>query len=392
MPTFNRADYIAQSVETILSQMSDEDELVVIDDGSTDATEAALAPYQDSLSYERQENAGKSAALNRALGCTDGKFVWICDDDDLLRPGVVDLMVAAIESGGFDMVFGRYTRFRIENGAWAEMGTGYWPDLSEGSIARHILEDAFVMHNASLVRRSAYEKVGPFDPRMLRSQDYEMFVRLALNGSIQFVDEVIFDQRKHEGARGPATIKHSVGKSEHIWQKYDALIFDRFTSDIPLGFFEGMFRSELPNLRTRAAQLQRATILARHGLWDAALSDWATSTTVAPDQPMTREEKAIVWRALAGKHGFGGLLGTEPMARLKALPGPFGHEIRREVSDGLLWGVRSPEKDVRDDARAFLNRTGWIGPVARWIRRRVGLTPALPDHVVEVSSVEPLPR
>jgi len=392
MPTFNRADYIAESIECVLAQMSADDELVVVDDGSTDDTKGALAPYADRLRYLRQDNAGKSVALNRAMEATGGEYVWICDDDDLLRPGAVDRMVSEIESAKVDMVFGRYTRFRMENGARVEMGQGYWPDLSRGSMARHILEDSFVMHNASLVRRAAYDRLGPFDPRMLRSQDYEMFVRLALKASIGFVDAVIFDQRKHEGARGPAAVQHAASASENVWQKYDAMIFDGFTKDVPLSFFEAMFASSTPGLRQRAALLQRGAILARHGLWDDALSDWEASVDIAPEMALSREEMDVLWRAVAGKHGFPGLLEAGPFARLQALSTtPFGEEIRREVTDGLVWGLRSEDEPVRRDARAFLTKAGWTGPVARWIKRRFGMGPSFPDTVTEVKDAPPLP-
>jgi len=391
MPTFNRADYIAQSLDAVLAQMSPDDELVVVDDGSSDGTEEAVKPYLDRLRYLRQDNAGKSVALNRAMEVTGGEYVWICDDDDLLRPGVVARMVSEIESAGVDMVFGRYTRFRIEDGARVEMGAGYWPDLGRGSVARHILEDAFVMHNASLVRRAAYDRLGPFDPRMLRSQDYEMFVRLALRATIRFVDTVVFDQRKHEGARGPAVVKHAASASDTVWQKYDAMIFDGLTRDAPLSFFEAMFAADAPDLITRAARLQRGTILARHGLWDAALTDFEASVSVAPDTPLSREEMDILWRAVAGKHGFAGLLEDGPFARLQALKSsPFGREILREVTDGLVWALRSEEPQVRADARAFLKRAGWGGPVLRWVQRRVGLDRTLPEIVTEMRQIPPL--
>ena len=84
MPTFNRADYIGESIETILTEMSADDELVVVDDGSVDHIEAAIAPYFGRLRYVRQDNAGKSVALNRGLSLTSGEYVWICADDDLL--------------------------------------------------------------------------------------------------------------------------------------------------------------------------------------------------------------------------------------------------------------------------------------------------------------------
>jgi addiction module HigA family antidote len=94
MASFNRAGFIAESIESVLAQMSAEDELVVVDDGSTDDTCEAIRPYLDRLRYQRQENAGKSVALNRGLGMTSGRYVWICDDDDLLLPGCVELLVS----------------------------------------------------------------------------------------------------------------------------------------------------------------------------------------------------------------------------------------------------------------------------------------------------------
>ncbi|MEC7399348.1 MAG: glycosyltransferase family 2 protein [Pseudomonadota bacterium] len=77
MPSFNRAGYIAESIESVHAQMQADDELLVVDDGSTDDTESAVAPYLDRLRYVRQDNAGKAAALNRAMGMTSGAYVWI---------------------------------------------------------------------------------------------------------------------------------------------------------------------------------------------------------------------------------------------------------------------------------------------------------------------------
>ncbi|MEL7519583.1 MAG: hypothetical protein AAFN48_11595, partial [Pseudomonadota bacterium] len=97
------------------------------------------------------------------------------------------------------------------------------------------------------------------------------------------------------------------------------------------------------------------------------------------------------WRAVAGKHGFAGLLEGGPFARLQALKSsPFGREILREVTDGLVWALRSEEPQVRADARAFLKRAGWGGPVLRWIQRRVGLDRTLPEIVTEMRQIPPL--
>ena len=370
MPSYNRANYIAESIESVLAQMQADDELLVVDDGSSDDTEAAVAPYLDRLRYVRQDNAGKSVALNRAMGMTSGAYVWICDDDDLLLPGAVDALVGAITQSGADMAFGRYTRFRMENGQRIDIGTGYWPDLSAGSVARHLFEDAFAMHNGSLVRRATYDRLGPFDTAMLRSQDYEMFVRIALSSSIVYVDRDIFLQRKHDGDRGPAAITHKAGKSDAMWVDFDRKIFARLRDLVPEAFFTSMFAGPDDTLRRRAGLLQRACILARHGLWDAALGDCERARAVASDTPLHPLEIAICRRMSAGKHGFAGMRATENAAALSALArtNRIGAAIAGEIYRGLFWRLRG---EAPGDRAAALKVLAKPSALVSLLRRRL---------------------
>ncbi len=386
MPTFNRAAYIAESIETIVTQMGADDELVVIDDGSSEDVEAAMAPYLGQLRYVRQDNAGKSIALNRGLDLTSGQYVWICDDDDLLEPGCVDLLVTSIESTGADMVFGRYTRFHVDNGYRIDMGTGYWPDLSSGSAHRHILEDAFVMHNAALVRREVYTRLGPFDPEMLRSQDYEMFTRIAFSCAIKYVDRMVFLQRKHPGDRGPAAIVHGSGKSNEVWERFDRRIFERMRDLVSLDFFVSMFDSPDAALARRAGLLQRACILARHGLWADALSDCALATSACASHPLHPLEIDICRRMTAGKHGFAGLLGAGNAAAIRRLvrQSRNGRAILGEISRGLLWRLRSDDGDVRQAALCHLLRAPNPANLVAQI-----LTPGKSDKVSHLREREP---
>lgn len=357
MPTYNRAHFIVESLRSILGQMGDHDELLVVDDGSTDDTAAVVAGVDRRIRYIRQDNAGKSVALNRALAATDGAYVWICDDDDLLRPGVVELLHQRLDGADLDFVFGRYTRFRDDNGTRIDLGTGYWPDLSAGSLPRHVLEDAFVMQNAALVRRRAYDKVGPFDETMLRSLDYEMFVRLATSVRCDYVDHVIFDQRKHEGARGPAQVLHAAADSAKVWNEYDRRIFDRLQSSLPLAFYQAMFDGDSDVLGQRAALLQRACVSARHDLWGNAITDWKRAVAeFGRAGDLSAVESAICRRTVAGKHGFGGALAPDALAELLVLwrAGGVGRQIVGGLLDGLLWRFRQPEAEHREAARQLI--------------------------------------
>ncbi|KWV90947.1 glycosyltransferase [Erythrobacter sp. YT30] len=348
MPTYNRSDYISEAIGSITGQMGEDDEIIVVDDGSSDATPAVLAGFGDTITHLRQENAGKSVALNGAMDRASGEFIWICDDDDLLCPNAAATLLNLIEASGADFVFGRYAKFTHRKGARVDLGMAHWPELSEGSVARHILEDAFVMHNATLARRSLYERVGPFDPAMLRAQDYDMFVRCAMRGRAAFTDELIFWQRKHEGARGPSAMLHAAGQSNTVWQDYDARIFERVYANVPLSFFEGMFAAEDKALVKRAGLLQRATVMARHDLWEHALTDWTNACEVR-DASLTPAETEICRRAMAGKHGFAGALEPDVLTGLHALKakGDLGAAIVRELVEGLVWRMRDPDEANR---------------------------------------------
>ena len=376
LPTFNRAAYIGESIEAIRAQMGPADELLVIDDGSTDGTAAVVAEFEG-VGYVRQDNAGKSVALNRGMAQTSGEFVMICDDDDVLRADTVAPLLATLETSGAGFAFGRYSRFTTDAaGSWNDLGTGYWPDLGSGSLLRHILEDAFVMQNAALVRRSAYDKVGPFDETMLRSLDYAMFVRLALAVPAAYLDRYIFDQRKHEGARGPASALHAASASDQVWREWDRRIFSRLHARMPIEGYEGLFESSDPVLLRRTVLLQRACVNARHDLWQDAVADLEAAATAAPGTALGATEADTAGRILNGKHGFPGALVPEIVPRLKALAGARGPggQIVDAMLSGALWQLKSP---LPAEAAAFRQLAfGLVGPMHTFVLlavRKLGL-------------------
>ncbi|TPG16498.1 glycosyltransferase family 2 protein [Sphingomonas koreensis] len=378
LPTFNRARFLSTSINAILTQMQDSDELLVIDDGSDDDTAAVVGAFGPQVRYTRQENAGKSIALNRGIAMTSGEFIMICDDDDVLKPEVVPLLVEALQAGDAAFAFGTYSRFRDVAGRYVDFGTGYWPDLSHGSLTRHILEDAFVMQNAALVRRCAYEAVGAFDETMLRSLDYDMFVRLAVRFRSIYVDRHIFRQRKHEGDRGPAKALHAAASSDEVWRTYDARIFVKLYDQFPLGRYAAMFTGSDERRTHRAALLQRACVNARHDLWHWAIDDLEAAAQVVPDLPLSPTERAICGRILNGKHGFRGALDAEIAARLKRVlhNGAAGRVIIRAMLADALWRLRdvadaSARRSMRTLALMLIGGTGLAKLVIARIANRM---------------------
>lgn len=387
VPTYNRSAFLGEALAAITAQMGDADQVLVIDDGSIDATPEVARSAGPRVRYIRQDNQGKSSALNRGLAETSGEFVWICDDDDILRPHAVAALTGALDDGAVDWAFARYTRFQDDgDGTRRDLGTGYWPDLSAGSLVRHILEDAFVMQNAALVRRSAYAAVGPFSTAMPRSLDYEMFVRLAVARPCAYVDTIAFDQRKHPGDRGPAAQRHAANSSEDVWRRFDSRIFANLYEYAPLSFFEAMYECSDGSVPRRAALLQRGAIMLRHDCMEQGLTDLAAAAGQSA-AALDPGEAVICRHVLAGKNNPAMLWERGLAQSLRALSdgSRVGRQIVGEILAGMRWRLRRDPIGRWSSFRGMISAGGAVGAVHAMTR------PALMHRAAGIAERDRLP-
>src|SRR5271163_2738812 len=97
VPVHNGEQTIARAVESALSQDFDDNEIIVVNDGSTDSTREALAPYRGRIKQIERAKAGPSIARNTGIEAARGKYVAFLDADDAWLPGKLDALVAALE-------------------------------------------------------------------------------------------------------------------------------------------------------------------------------------------------------------------------------------------------------------------------------------------------------
>src|SRR5437868_2002167 len=93
IPTYNSASFLSQSIESVLQQTYDNFEVIVIDDGSTDNTEAVLSDYKDAIHYIKKNNGGPSGARNLGIAEAKGEFIAFQDSDDLWLPEKLQLQM-----------------------------------------------------------------------------------------------------------------------------------------------------------------------------------------------------------------------------------------------------------------------------------------------------------
>jgi len=234
IPTFERADLLGQAIESALAQTHGNHEILVIDDGSADATGAVAARYVPAVGYLRQENRGKAAALNFGLAAATGDAVLVLDDDDLLPPSALADHAKALDGDPrADFSYGRYVRFTgasppNPDKLWDEEPT---PIRDPRRLAVRLMERCFLPHPAWAVRREAQRRAGPYDETLKRSQDFEMIVRLARGNEGAFVDARVLWQRRHVALRGPAGERTLVDHSIDKWIAYDAAFFRKLDQE-----------------------------------------------------------------------------------------------------------------------------------------------------------------
>ncbi len=206
VPTFNRADFLRESLASIIGQSKPPRQIIVVDDGSSDHTAAVAASFGDRIEYLHKRNGGKASALNLALEHAVGAAIWIFDDDDLADPDALRRLATALEASpevGF--AFAHYDNFRIDPDGSRHDYPAAPPRFEADDLFCALLERCFIFQPALLVRRECYDAVGPFDTGLTRAQDYDMLLRLALRYRGTHVPEVAFHQRAHEGPRGSAS-------------------------------------------------------------------------------------------------------------------------------------------------------------------------------------------
>jgi len=113
MPAYNREKYVAEAIDSVLSQVFTDYELLVIDDGSTDKTLQVLESYGPRIKVLRQANQGPEVARNQAAAVAQGKYLLLLDSDDLLLPGALatyDRIIRTFHSP--PLIIGAMTNFQ----------------------------------------------------------------------------------------------------------------------------------------------------------------------------------------------------------------------------------------------------------------------------------------
>jgi glycosyltransferase involved in cell wall biosynthesis len=178
IPVYNQAHYLPCAIRSVLAQTFTHWETIIVDDGSTDNTQAVAARYVNSnIHYLYQVNQGLSAARNAGICAARGDYLAFLDSDDELEPGFLHFCLAALtEDKALAAV---YTQIRFIDGAGNVLPLVGGRSLSGESFRQQLLQGGFFPPVSVLVRTDVVREVGLFDVQLSGSADWDLWLRIS---------------------------------------------------------------------------------------------------------------------------------------------------------------------------------------------------------------------
>lgn len=191
VPSYNRADLLPRAIDSLLHQTLRPNQIIVVNDASTDNTAKILAPYRDEIMVlNHPVNLGLSSARNTGLQHASGDVISLLDSDDILLPTSIEKRLSLLESLPDISVVYSDVMLVDEQAKVIARFTDVVPPPRPSDNAFQVLTLYNIMPvHGFMFRRSCLDKVGTFDTQLRQLEDYDFWLRMASHFRFQYLDE-----------------------------------------------------------------------------------------------------------------------------------------------------------------------------------------------------------
>jgi glycosyltransferase involved in cell wall biosynthesis len=207
IPTYNRSALVVEAIESVLAQTQPVTQIIVADDGSTDATPDVVGRYGSRVQYVRQTNKGPGAARNLGIRHATGDLIALLDSDDLWVPRKMEQQLEFLRANpSVEFLFGNMAIVRSASDPDI-------PEIKDPAIHRYLVAHAtnlealfeqllienVVPTSSVVMTRACVQRIGFFDEHLRIAEDLDYWLRVTRQCQCGFLDAVVERRRRHEG-------------------------------------------------------------------------------------------------------------------------------------------------------------------------------------------------
>jgi len=197
-PSFNQAEFIRATIESVLAQDYPRVEYIVMDGGSTDQTSAVVSEYASRLTWISEKDRGQAHAINKGFTRARGEIVAWLNSDDILLPGAIAKAVDAFASAPKQVggIYGEGYLMDRKGGI-----SRRFPDTEPFNLWKLVYLSDYILQQSTFFRRSAVEDVGWLDESLHYALDWDLLIRLGKRFGLHYVPEYFGALREYPEAK-----------------------------------------------------------------------------------------------------------------------------------------------------------------------------------------------
>ena len=195
IPTFNRAEFILKTINSILEQTIKVDEIIVVDDGSTDNTKQVLKNFN--IKYIYQENKGVSSARNRGIKESKNSWIAFCDSDDIWHKDKLEKQINFHNDNPHILISHTNEIWKFNDKIIKQKKHQLKP---RGYCFKDNLESCKIGASTLLVNKSILDDIGLFDESLKACEDYDLWLRILQKYELGLCEEKLITKKAgHKG-------------------------------------------------------------------------------------------------------------------------------------------------------------------------------------------------
>ena len=200
MPVFNGEKFVEKSIKSVLSQTHEDFELIIVNDGSSDASAGVIKKFSDSrIKYFHKRNGGAASARNLGMDQAKGEFLCFIDCDDTYKPEKLEIQLEEFSlNPDIDCVFCDCDVIDEDDNFLSVLKSQYYHPEKSNLLATLLYRQVIPVPPVIMPRRRLIEKGIRYNEKLTHAEDYLFIINLASEGKIKYIESSLYNHRRHK--------------------------------------------------------------------------------------------------------------------------------------------------------------------------------------------------